>query len=111
MKRVFQQNINQPTEELSEQVLRDLTTRPVTVALIDNYRLAKRQMVEAEARQAIEAFVRDTMATQDYQAWLSYELKKDERRKKKRMPSKDLEAFFTSCSCILISITPYSIYK
>ena len=91
MKRVFQQNINQPTEELSEQVLRDLTTRPVTVALIDNYRLAKRQMVEAEARQAIEAFVRDTMATQDYQVWLSCELKKDERRKKKRMPSNDLD--------------------
>ena len=91
MTRVFQQNINKPTEELTEQVLRDLTTSPATNTLIDSYRLARHQMADAEVRQAMEAFVSRTTATKDYQTWLARELKKDERRKKKRMPEDDLE--------------------
>ena len=87
----YQENIDQPTKELAEQVLKDMMQSPANNMLIDNYRLLKRQMAEAEARQAVEEFVSETVATQDYKEWLAPELKKDEHRKKKRMPESDLK--------------------
>ena len=44
MKRVYQTNINQPTQELTEQVLRSVTEQPENNALIDKYREMKRAM-------------------------------------------------------------------
>ena len=37
MKRVYQTNINQPTQDLTEQVLRNLTEQPENNMLIDKY--------------------------------------------------------------------------
>ena len=83
MKRVYQTNINQPTQELTEQVLRNVTELPENNALIDEYRQLKRAMAEAEARQEVEAFVKEITESQDYQDWLKPELKRDEKRRKK----------------------------
>lgn len=91
MKRAYQKNIDKPTEELTEQILKDLTQKPENNALIDNYREAKQMMAEAEARQAIDEFIKQTIETQDYQNWLAPELKKDERRRKKKIPDSDLK--------------------
>jgi hypothetical protein len=88
---VFQPNINKPTQELCEQALKTMIEHPENIELIENYRKMKRQMAEAEARQAVEAFVNEVVATEDYKRWLSAELRKDERRAKKRMPGTDLE--------------------
>ena len=89
--RIFQENIDKPTKELSKQVLKDLMESPANNALIDNYRRMKRQMAEAEAGQTVEEFVKEMVATEDYKKALAAELKKDERRKNKRVPTGDLE--------------------
>ena len=88
---VFQPNINQPTQELVAEALKGMMEHPANIELIDNYRQMKRRMAEAEARQAVEEFVNEVVATDDYKGWLAAELKKDERRTKKRMPASDLE--------------------
>ena len=89
--RIFQENIDKPTKELSKQVLKDLMESPANNALIDNYRRMKRQMAEAEAGQTVEEFVKEMVATEDYKKALAAELKKDEHRKNKRVPTGDLE--------------------
>ena len=88
---VFQPNINQPTQELVAEALKAMMEHPANNALIDNYRKMKRQMAEAEARQTVEEFVKEVVASDDFKRWLASELKKDERRTKKRMPDSDLE--------------------
>ena len=89
--RIFQENIDKPTKELSKQVLKDLMESPANNELIDNYRRMKRQMAEAEAGQTVEEFVKEMVATEDYKKALAAELKKDERRNNKRVPTGDLE--------------------
>ena len=88
---VFQHNINQPTQELVAEALKAMMEHPANIELVDNYRKMKRQMAEAEARQTVEEFVKEVVASDDYKRWLASELKKDERRTKKRMPDSDLE--------------------
>ena len=88
---VFQPNINQPTQELVAEALKAMIEHPANIELVDNYRKMKRQMAEAEARQTVEEFVKEVVASDDYKRWLASELKKDERRTKKRMPDSDLE--------------------
>ena len=88
---VFQPNINQPTQELCEQALKSMIEHPENNALIDNYRQMKRQMAEAEEHQTVTDFVNDVLTLDDYKSWLAKGLKKDERRKKKLMPSDDLK--------------------
>ena len=88
---VFQPNINQPTQELVAEALKAMIEHPANIELVDNYRKMKRQMAEAEARQMVEEFVKEVVASDDYKRWLASELKKDERRTKKRMPDSDLE--------------------
>ena len=91
MKRVYQTNINKPTQELTELVLRSVTELPENNALINKYREMKRAMAEAEARQEVEEFVKEITESQDYQDWLKPELLKDERRRKKHIPDSDLK--------------------
>ena len=91
MKRVYQTNINQPTQELTEQVLRNLTEQPENNMLIDKYREMKRAMAEAEARQDVESIVKEITESQDYKDWLKSGLKKDEHHKKKHIPDTDLK--------------------
>ena len=88
---VFQPNINQPTQELVAEALKAMMEHPANIELVVNYRKMKRQMAEAEARQTVEEFVKEVVASDDYKRWLASELKKDERRSKKRMPDSDLE--------------------
>ena len=88
---VFQHNINQPTQELVAEALKAMIEHPANIELVDNYRKMKRQMAEAEARQTVEEFVKEVVASDDYKRWLASELKKDGRRTKKRMPDSDLE--------------------
>ena len=88
--RSYQPNVNKPTEELSAQVLKDLTQQKENNLAIDAYRKAKRQMAEAEARKALDGFVAAVSQTDEYNAWLAGELKKDERRRKKKVPANDL---------------------
>ena len=88
---VFQPNINKPTQELAAEALKAMMEHPANNALIDNYRKLKCQMAEAEARQAVEEFVKEVTATDDYKCWLAAGLKKDERRRKKLVPTSDLE--------------------
>ncbi len=87
---VFQPNIDKPTQKLVEQVLKDLMEKPENNALIDNYRQMKRQMAEAELRKAVSEYVNEVKESQDYQDWLRIELKKDEHRRKKKVPADDL---------------------
>ena len=87
----FQPNINKPTQQLTEDLLKGMMEHPDNNALIDNYRHMKRQMAEAEGRQAVGEFVSGVLNLDDYKSWLSKGLKKDERRKKKLMPTSDME--------------------
>lgn len=89
MKRSYQPNIDKPTEELSAQVLKDLTQNPENNMAIDAYRKAKRGMEEATARKALDDFVAIITQTEGYLTWLAQELKKDERRSKKKLPADD----------------------
>ena len=88
---VFQPNINKPTEDLAAKALKAMMEHPANNALVDNYREAKRKMAEAEARQTVDALVKEFLVSEPYKSWLAKELKKDERRTKKRMPSDDLQ--------------------
>ena len=88
---VFQPNINQPTQELVAEALKAMIEHPENIELIDNYRQMKRRMAEAEARQAVEEFVKEVVASDDYKKTLAAELKKDERRKNKHVPNADLD--------------------
>ena len=90
MKRVFQAKINLPTHELTADTLRDLTEGSIVNTLIDNYRAMKRQMAEYEARQEADKFVSKVIEQNEYQDWLNFNLKKDEKRRKKQMPEDDL---------------------
>lgn len=89
--RVYQEGIDKPTKELSEQVLKELTEHPENNALIDSYREAKRQMAEAEAQQTVDELVKEFVASEGYLKWLKKALKADERRTKKRIPTDDLQ--------------------
>ena len=114
MKRVYQTNINQPTQELTEQVLRNVTELPENNALIDEYRQLKRQMAEAEARQEVEAFVKEITESQNYQDWLKPELKKDEHRRKKQMPDSDVKRvkiYITQKKSSLPAVIPTAIFS
>ncbi len=91
MKIAYQENINKPTNDLTEQVLKDLTERPTTGMLIDCYRKFKQEMAEAKAKEALEEFVEGVVSGQDYKEWLGEELRKDEKRRKKRIPESNLE--------------------
>ena len=88
---VFQPNINKPTQELVAEALKSMIEHPANIELVDSYRQMKRQMAEAEARQTVEEFVKEVVATDDYKKALAAELKKDERRKNRRVPTSDLE--------------------
>ncbi len=88
---VFQPNINKPTEALAAEALKAMMEHPANKELIDNYRQMKRRMAEAEARQAVEEFVSEVVADDNYKRWLAAGLKKDERRRKKLMPTSDAE--------------------
>lgn len=88
---VYQPNINKPTEELVADVLKGLMEHPANIELVDSYRQMKRRMAEAEACETVAEFVSEVVATGDYKRWLAAELKKDERRTKKRIPVSDLE--------------------
>ena len=89
--RIFQTSVNAATRELTEQGLKDMTECPENNALIDSYREAKRQMAEAEARQAVNELVKYFLASEGYRKWLDKALKADERRTKKRIPTDDLQ--------------------
>ena len=88
---VFQPNINKPTEALAAEALKAMMEHPANKELIDNYRQMKRRMAEAEARQAVEELVSEVVADDNYKRWLAAGLKKDERRRKKLMPTSDAE--------------------
>ena len=88
---VFQPNINKPTEALAAEALKAMMEHPANKELIDNYRQMKRRMAEAEAHQAVEEFVSEVVADDNYKRWLAAGLKKDERRRKKLMPTSDAE--------------------
>ena len=91
MKRVYQPHVSQPTRELAEQMLKNMMAHPKNNELIDNYREMKRRMAEAEAKQAVEAFISEVTATEDYKKWLEAGLKKDEKRRCKQMPATDVQ--------------------
>ena len=91
MNRVYQPNINKPTEELTAEVLQSLMEQPRNQELIDAYRRLKHEMAEAEVRGAVEEWVKEVVKTEDYKKWLTSELKKDERRKRKLVPADDLK--------------------
>ena len=110
---VFQSNINQPTQELAAEALKGMMEHPANIELVDSYRRMKRQMAEAEARQAVEEFVKEVVATDDYKKTLAAELKKDERRKNKRVPTSDLERvkwYIGQKKTLLPAIIPTIIY-
>ncbi len=86
----YQKQINLPTEQLNAQILRDLTESVTTNTLIDSYRNFKKEMAEAELRDAVDEFVKSVVESQDYQDWLKQELTKDKRRSRKRVPDDDL---------------------
>ena len=88
---VFQPNINKPTEALAAEALKAMMEHPANKELIDNYRQMKRRMAKAEARQAVEELVSEVVADDNYKRWLAAGLKKDERRRKKLMPTSDAE--------------------
>ena len=91
MKRVYQPSINTATKELLDKLLQKEMERPKNNELIDNYRELKRKMADAEARQAVDGFVKEVTECQAYKTWLSKGLKQDEHRRKKRMPDSDLQ--------------------
>ena len=45
MNRVFQPGIDKPTQELTDQILKDITQKPENNTLIDNYRQMKQESV------------------------------------------------------------------
>ena len=110
---VYQPSINAATQELVEEGLKSMMEQPKNNELIDKYREMKRKMAEAEVRQAVGEFVNEVVATDDYKRWLATELKKDERRIKKRMPTSDLERvklYITQLKSSLPAIIPTIAY-
>ena len=91
MNRVFQSSINAATQELVEEGLKSMMEHPKNNELIDSYRKMKRQMTEALVCQAVDELVGEVIKCQAYKKWLVSELKKDERRSKKHIPSDDLQ--------------------
>lgn len=91
MKRVFQENINKPTQELTEQILQGITSNPENILAIDGYRKLKQQLAVAQACQTVDEFLETVKVQQAYQDWLSQNLKKDEKRRKKKVPEDDLK--------------------
>ena len=91
MKRVYQPHVSSPTKELMEQALKVMMDHPKNNELIDNYRKMKCRMAEAEAKQAVDAFVSEVTATEEYKKWLEAGLKKDEKRRWKQMPATDVQ--------------------
>ena len=87
--RVFQPTINAATQEMTVESLKAMMEHPKNNALIDGYRQAKRRMAEAEMRQALGEMVQEVVASDGYRKWLASELKKDERRTKKRVADGD----------------------
>ena len=113
MKRVYQPTIDQQTQELSEQVLKDLTQRPDNNMLIDKYRELKRELKESQARDAIKEFVEKVKELQEYKDWLALNLRKDEKRKKKKVPKDDLKrvAFYiTQMKSSLPTVIPTAVF-
>ena len=90
-KRIYQPTINAATKELAEETLKAMMAHPKNNELINEYRRMKRQMAEAMAQQAVDALVKEITETDDYKGWLAEELRKDERRSKKRVPTDDLQ--------------------
>ncbi len=113
MKRVYQEGIEKPTKELTEQVLRDLTQKPENNLAIESYRKMKHEMAEAEARQELEKFVASVTELKDYKEWLAKELKADEKRKNKRVPTDDagrVGRYITSMKSGLPAVIPTAIF-
>lgn len=91
MNRVFQPSINAATRELVEEGLKNMMELPKNNELVDKYREMKRRMADALANQAVDELVKEVTECEPYQKWLAKELKNDERRTKKRIPSDDLQ--------------------
>ena len=91
MKRIFQESISSATKELLAENLKSMMEAPKNNELIDSYRDAKNRMAAAEAQQTIAEFVNGVVNTNEYRTWLQKELKRDEKHKKKRLPSDDLQ--------------------
>ena len=91
MKRIYQTSVNSATKDLVEEALKAMMEHPKNNELIDAYREGKRKMAEAEMRQMVEEVVKEFLECQAYKEWLEKELKKDERRTKKRIPSDDVK--------------------
>ena len=91
MNRVFQTSINAATQELVEEGLKRMMELPKNNELIDKFREMKSRMAEALANQTVDELVKEVTESEPYQKWLAKELKIDERRTKKRMPSDDLQ--------------------
>ena len=89
MKRCFQTKINQPTQQLTEQVLKDLTESVRINELVTSYRDMKRQLAIAIANQTVDEFVAEMRQNDVYEAWLRKELKADERRRTKKFTADD----------------------
>lgn len=114
-KRIFQPSINAETRELVEQGLKEMMETPKNNELVDNYREMKRQMAEAEAKQTVDELVKAVLVTEEYQKWLASELKKDERRSKKRIPTDDLQRvklyithFKSSLPAVILTVTHFT---
>ena len=90
-KRIFQTSIKAATRELAEQELKAMMQNPKNNELIDIYRDLKRQMEEAEMRHTLSELVKTVLETEEYKKWLAAELKKDERRSQKRVPTDNLQ--------------------
>lgn len=89
MNRVYQSAIDKPTQELTDQILKDITQKPENNTLVDKYRQMKQEMAKAIAGQAWGEFVDKMKECEDYQQWLALNLKKDEKRRKKKVPQDD----------------------
>ena len=91
MKRIYQTSVNSATKELVQEALEAMMAHPKNNELIDAYRKANNKMAEAELQQAIDEVVKEFTGCQAYKDWLAKELKKEERRTKKRIPSDDVK--------------------
>ena len=109
MKIVYQTNIDQPTQELTEQVLREITDSASANTLIANYRRLKRLLAEAEEKGTVGDFTQKVTEEQSYRDWLSQEMKKDERRSKKRIPEdsvKRVKLYISTMKSSLPAVIP-----
>ena len=113
MNRVFQSSVNAATQELVEEGLKNMMEHPKNNELIDKYREMKRRMAAALANQAVDELVKEVTACEAYKKWLAKELKQDERRTKKRMPSDDLQRvklYITQLKSSLPAVIPTVMY-